>query len=201
MSNLLRDLGSLTDSAARAARAARRSAVAAAGTSGGSGYVAYRNHVPLTPLGKSVLAVGAALGALSDPSRADLVAAVSEATGGPAYAAALDKMRSSADGRWLLENRPDINGTVLASLGDLPDHTVGGAWAAFLGRRGFDADDRPAVRYVDSEDLAYVAQRHRETHDLWHVLFDCPTTVLGELCLKAVEVEQARRGRVRGTWR
>jgi ubiquinone biosynthesis protein Coq4 len=31
-----------------------------------------------------------------------------------------------------------------------------------------------------------------QVHDLWHVLFDCHTSVLGELALKAVEFVQAR---------
>ena len=29
-----------------------------------------------------------------------------------------------------------------------------------------------------------------QVHDLWHVLFDCHTNVLGELALKAVEFVQ-----------
>jgi ubiquinone biosynthesis protein Coq4 len=43
------------------------------------------------------------------------------------------------------------------------------------------------VRFVDDEELAYIAVRSREVHDFWHVLFDCPTTVTGELALKMVE--------------
>jgi ubiquinone biosynthesis protein COQ4 len=35
-----------------------------------------------------------------------------------------------------------------------------------------------------------VATRSREVHDVWHVLFDCPTTVQGELALKALEFVQ-----------
>ena len=39
-----------------------------------------------------------------------------------------------------------------------------------------------------------MAIRNRETHDLWHVLFNCRTTVLGELALKAVEFVQVHTG-------
>ena len=46
------------------------------------------------------------------------------------------------------------------------------------------------VRFVDDADLAYVALRNRQVHDLWHVLFSCPTTVCGELGLKALEFVQ-----------
>ena len=74
----------------------------------------------------------------------------------------------------------------------LPSGTFGRAYGDFMAQRGFHADDRPPVRFVDNEELAYVAMRSRETHDLWHVLFNCKTTVLGELALKAVEFVQVR---------
>ena len=48
------------------------------------------------------------------------------------------------------------------------------------------------VRFVDDADLAYVALRNRQVHDLWHVLFSCPTTVCGELGLKALEFVQVQ---------
>jgi len=46
-----------------------------------------------------------------------------------------------------------------------------------MGVRHFSPADRPPVRFVADEELAYVAARAREVHDIWHVLFDCPTTV------------------------
>lgn len=74
-----------------------------------------------------------------------------------------------------------------------PAGSLGAEYAAFMAQRHFEADARPAVRYVDNEELAYVATRVRETHDLWHVLFNCPTTIFGETALKALEFVQARR--------
>ena len=79
---------------------------------------------------------------------------------------------------------------VLGAATDLPAGTFGHAYGQFMGRRHFKADERPPVRFVDDAELAYVAQRARETHDLWHVLFDCPTTVCGELALKGLEFVQ-----------
>lgn len=46
------------------------------------------------------------------------------------------------------------------------------------------------MRFIADEEVAYVAARSREVHDLWHVLFRCPTTVLGELALKGMEFVQ-----------
>ena len=60
-----------------------------------------------------------------------------------------------------------------------------------MNARAFDPNDRPPVRFVDDEELAYVAARSREAHDMWHVLFECPTTVQGELALKALEFVQS----------
>ena len=78
----------------------------------------------------------------------------------------------------------------LAAAASLPQGTFGHAYGRFMGRRHFRADERPPVRFVDDAQLAYVAQRAREVHDLWHVLFGCHTTVLGELALKALEFVQ-----------
>lgn len=72
----------------------------------------------------------------------------------------------------------------------LPEGTFGRSYGEFMRHRKFLASDRPPVRFIDDEELAYVAQRSREVHDLWHVLFNCKTTVLGELALKAVEFVQ-----------
>jgi ubiquinone biosynthesis protein COQ4 len=56
--------------------------------------------------------------------------------------------------------------------------------------RSFTPSERPPVRFVDDADSAYAATRAREAHDFWHVLFACPTSVAGELALKAVEFVQ-----------
>ena len=48
------------------------------------------------------------------------------------------------------------------------------------------------MHFVDDVNLAYVAQRYREVHDLFHVLLDMPTTMLGEVTVKWVEAFQTR---------
>ncbi len=74
----------------------------------------------------------------------------------------------------------------------MPEGSFGKAYASFMGIRSFRADDRPPVRFIADPELAYIALRARQVHDFWHVLFDCPTTVLGELAIKAVEFVQVR---------
>lgn len=89
-----------------------------------------------------------------------------------------------------------LQDAVLDAAASQPEGTFGHAYGHFMGRRHFRADERPPVRFLDDRELAYVAQRARETHDLWHVLFNCPTTVLGELTLKGLEFVQARNALV-----
>lgn len=147
----------------------------------------YATHVPLSPAARALLSAGAAVGALASPARADLVATLGETTGRAAFERMRERMKSSESGRKLLRERPLLNSSVLEQCGSLPDGTFGRSYASFMERRGFDADARPPVRFVDDEELAYVAFRVRQVHDLWHVLFGCGTNALGELALKAFE--------------
>lgn len=150
----------------------------------------YPTHVPLNPLQRAALALASSLGAAADPRRADLVAAAAEASGGPALAAAAARMRASPTGRQLLRDRPRVTDATLAAARACPPGSFGSAYAAFMDSRAFTPSERPPVRFVDDPDAAYAAARARECHDFWHVLFACPTTVAGELALKAVEFVQ-----------
>jgi len=150
----------------------------------------YPGHVPLTMLQKSLLSVAAGVGAVAFPQRADLVGAVGETTGWWALRRMRDRMRRDPTGRDILARRPRITDEFLERCHELPAETFGGAYARFMGTRKFNPNDRPPVRFVDDVELAYVATRSREVHDLWHVLFQCPTTVQGELALKALEFAQ-----------
>ncbi|CAD6259102.1 unnamed protein product [Miscanthus lutarioriparius] len=126
---------------------------------------------------KAAVAFGSAFGALLDPRRADLIAALGETTGKPAFERVLQRMKNSAEGR-------------VSHAWDMPQNTFGAAYAQFMGSRNFSPDDRPPVRFMDTEELAYVATRAREVHDFWHVLFGLPTNLIGETALKVIEFEQ-----------
>ena len=56
--------------------------------------------------------------------------------------------------------------------------------------RQFEPSARPPVRFVQDKQSRYIAIRLREIHDILHVLYDCPTTLKGELTLKAIEFVQ-----------
>ena len=61
---------------------------------------------------------------------------------------------------------------------------MGGAYARALAARGLDPDifQRPPGL---PDEIAYVAQRARQSHDLWHVLTGLETDIPGEIALQA----------------
>lgn len=139
---------------------------------------------------RAAVALGSAVGALMDPRRADLIAALGETTGQPAFQRVLERMKRSPEGRAILLERPRVLSTEVGHAWDLPPNTFGAAYARFMGSRNFSPDDRPPVRFMETEELAYVAMRAREVHDFWHTLFGLPTNLIGESALKVIEFEQ-----------
>ncbi|KAK9107764.1 hypothetical protein Syun_023775 [Stephania yunnanensis] len=139
---------------------------------------------------QAAVALGSAVGALLDPRRADLIAALGETTGKPAFERVLERMKKTSEGRAILLERPRVLSANVGHVWDLPENTFGGAYARFMGSRDFSPDDRPPVRFMDTEELAYVAMRAREVHDFWHTLFGLPTNLIGESALKVIEFEQ-----------
>nr|ACU18081.1 unknown [Glycine max] len=139
---------------------------------------------------RAAVAVGSTVGALLDPRRADLIAALGETTGKHAFERVLQRMKSSPEGRALLLERPRVVCAKVGHAWDLAANTFGAAYARFMGSRNFSPDDRPPVRFMDTDELAYVAMRAREVHDFWHTLFDLPTNLIGETALKLIEFEQ-----------
>ncbi|PKU87788.1 ubiquinone biosynthesis protein COQ4 homolog, mitochondrial [Dendrobium catenatum] len=147
-------------------------------------------HIHLKGWQRAAVAIGSALGALMDPRRADLIAALGETTGMPAFQRVLTRMKNNPEGREILTERPRVISSKVSHAWDLPENTFGAAYARFMGSRNFSPDDRPPVRFMNTDELAYIATRAREVHDFWHVLFGLPTNLIGESALKVVEFEQ-----------
>ena len=169
---------------------------------------------PLSPLQRIATFVHSSVTALSDPTRADAVAAVGEVTG----AFALSRMRAGMEqddtGRRILRDKPVVDEAVAerarlllrqrrdgssdssvgfsnpVNSGRRRGVTFGAAYAHFLESHEFNPEERSPVRFVEEPDLAYVMTRYRQCHDYWHVLTGLPPTVLGELALKWLELMQ-----------
>lgn len=170
----------------------------------------YDGHVPLTTTERVALAAGSAVVSLWNPRRGgksfyfwkpygkqndnrnnlDMIAALGEATATPYFIYRLrDAMLSSPTGRRILRDRPRINSKTISldRLRQLPENSVGRAYAAWLDREGVGPDTRENVRYIDDEECAYVMQRYRECHDFSHALTGLPVIVEGEVAVKAFE--------------
>lgn len=150
----------------------------------------YPGHVPLTLLERGALAIGSAFGSLNNPYRHDLIASLGEATASPYFISRLRQaMLNDPTGRRILRDRPRITSQSMSleKLRQLPDNTVGRAYAAWLDREGVTPDTRDPVKYIDDPEEAYVMQRYRETHDFTHAITGLPVIIEGELAVKAFE--------------
>jgi len=154
----------------------------------------YDNHIPLTGLQKLLLAIGSGVGAIVDPYRHDLVADFGEATGYKSLQWISTRMKSSEEGRMILEDKPRLHSRSVdyKKLELLPNNTFGYHYAHFYLKNGVSPDTRKTVQFVDDVQLSYIMQRYRELHDIVHTILNQPTTIKGEVIVKAFEGVQTR---------
>lgn len=152
----------------------------------------YEGHIPTNAAQKLVLAAGSSLMSIVDPWRHDMVAVCGETTGSLALQAMHRRMRSSREGRRILNERPTINTKTVnyEELKKLPNNSFGYAYASFMESNNITSDSRSPVKFVDDPNLAYVMKRYREIHDIVHCLCDMKTNILGEVTIKWVEAIQ-----------
>ncbi|KAG7211121.1 hypothetical protein KM043_010447 [Ampulex compressa] len=153
-----------------------------------------RHRVPLTGVQRVLLTAGAAAISLGNPFRGDMIACLGETTGASALEHCRRQMLLTEEARRILGEKPRITSSTvdLAALADLPEGTVGRTYRRFLDANNITPDSRPPVRYVEDLELAYVMQRYRETHDVFHAVLLMPTTMLGEVSVKWIEALQLR---------
>ncbi|OQR73115.1 ubiquinone biosynthesis protein COQ4 -like protein [Tropilaelaps mercedesae] len=154
----------------------------------------YPGHYPTSAFQKGLLAIGSAYASITNVYRADMIACFGEVTGHCAFNYMLDQMKSSEEGRQILAERPRINTKTVdyPALLKMPTNTFGYTYSKFMQDNKISSDDRSPVHFVDDPELAYVAQRYREVHDLIHAMLAMPTTMLGEVTVKWVEAFQTR---------
>jgi ubiquinone biosynthesis protein COQ4 len=106
--------------------------------------------------------------------------------------------RSTESGRRILRDRPDI----VSILGDrqklraMPAGSLGRAYLAFVESEGIsaqgirDASEAEHRTVSNDPDIAFIRNRMRDTHDVWHAATGYRGDVLGELALLAFNVGQ-----------
>ncbi|CAG7785595.1 unnamed protein product [Allacma fusca] len=148
-----------------------------------------KDYIPLTMFQHSLLTLGTGLAAFLDPTRAESIAVFGEVTAGPVLRSIRQKMLNDPEGSAILIEKPRINSKTinLEWLASLPPDTLGGQYIQFLRKNNVTPDSRLPVRFIADPELAYVMQRYREAHDLFHTITGMPTNMLGEVVVKWIE--------------
>ncbi len=125
---------------------------------------------------------------MQDPDRTDQVLVFSTYANAGSMSRRLHRFYDNPLGQRLFaEHRTIDSKTVdLDALAALPEGTLGRAYATFLRSRGLTPEvfDAPP-EHVSDPKAAYVIQRMRQTHDLWHVVTGHETDPAGEIALQA----------------
>ncbi len=129
---------------------------------------------------------------VADSERTDQVFVLLDALGGPSDEAGFQDFVSDPRGTRQLAERPDL----LAALSDheslraLPDGSLGREYLRFMEEAGLnaqgliDAEEQGTVAQADLDpERRWVADRGRDSHDLWHVLTGYGRDEAGEVAL------------------
>jgi ubiquinone biosynthesis protein COQ4 len=93
-------------------------------------------------------------------------------------------LRTTAEGRRLLDERPTLQGRELDldALGHLPEGTLGHEFVRYFRDNKISPFE---TTFEIRSDMDYLSKRYRETHDLFHVITGYGTDVMGEMELQA----------------
>jgi ubiquinone biosynthesis protein COQ4 len=132
---------------------------------------------------------------LKNPEETDQVLVFSNLVNAGQRDARLHRFFDDPRGQTLFEQRRALDSHTidLDALAALPAGTLGHAYASFMKAHGLTPnvfDGMPED--VRDDRAAYVIQRMRQTHDLWHVVTNCETDPSGEIALQAFTFAQVR---------
>jgi len=136
-------------------------------------------------------------GILADPTATEEAFRIIRAVDAGGIDRLHERFRATPRGRALLDERPDLL-TLLRdreALSALPEGSFGRAYLAFCESEGItpgglvEASDFEERELLD-EELRYIADRMRDSHDLWHVVVGCRTDLAGELAILAFTTAQ-----------
>lgn len=143
-----------------------------------------------------------ALGALSkDPDDLPQVFTIIDNLPGRAPQRMLARMRRTENGRRLLATKPDLGArlTDREALRALPEGTLGRAYLALVEREGITPQGivdaslaGGASTETLSDDMRFLRDRMRDTHDLWHVVSGYGLDLVGEAALLSFSYAQTR---------
>jgi ubiquinone biosynthesis protein COQ4 len=134
-----------------------------------------------------------------NPDETAEVFTIVESLSGQAPLRVLARFRKDPVGRLLLAERPQLLSTLIdrRSLERMPRGSLAHAYLAFIDREGITADglvqasiDGRTGNFDPDTDYAFVTERIRDTHDLWHTVTGYQGDIVGEAALLAFNVAQ-----------
>jgi ubiquinone biosynthesis protein COQ4 len=136
-------------------------------------------------------------GILADPTATEEAFRIIRAVDGGGIDRLYARFQATPRGRALLSERPRLLPVLKDQDGlrAMPEGSLGRAYLAFCDKEGInsgglvDASDLEARALLD-EELLYMADRMRDSHDLWHVVVGCRTDLGGELAILAFTTAQ-----------
>jgi ubiquinone biosynthesis protein COQ4 len=151
-----------------------------------------RPHLGAVPRSQAFTAVRAAGRVLADSERTvDIMIAEEIAAQGQLGHLLAAGVFSGAEGAALLADKPDMADVDMAALGLLPPDSLGGALARFHSANGLSASlYQQPLHYTDEPTAAFLMQRIRHSHDIWHVLTGLGVQGHEEILLHAFSLAQ-----------
>lgn len=138
---------------------------------------------------------------IANPDDTSHVFTIIESLAGAAPQRSVERFHAHPEGQGLMRSRARIVPILIdrAALERMPRGSLAEAYLAFIDREGITADGlveaskegESGVYDVDA-DLAYFADRMRDTHDLWHAVTGYHGDVKGELALLAFSAAQTK---------
>ena len=135
---------------------------------------------------------------LADPTRTDEVLEFTTYINSTSRKDRIEQFYGNPDFQRLYATHAAIDSRLdLDALAALPSDTLGYAYAHFLRDRGLTPDvfDGSPAGVTDVR-TAYVMQRMRQSHDLWHVVTGYDTDAGSEVALQAFHLRAGRRARL-----
>ncbi len=153
--------------------------------------LAARTALTGTALQRAKIAARALVSLMRDPDDTKQVFLLGVATGRRALPHLLTRMVITDEGGRMIREQPSIDSKHVDydALRALPNGTLGREYVRFLDTNHLDPDlfqAPPGLPQIP----AYVSQRMRQTHDIWHVLTGYTPDVAGEIALQAFSYAQ-----------
>lgn len=110
-------------------------------------------------------------------------------------------MRAADSGLRLLQEQPRLLHALRdgAALDALPEGSLGRAYRTWCKSEGIHPDGFVAIgeagseaRAIEDDLVRYAAYRHRDSHDLWHVVYGCRADLIGEAAILGFTLGQTR---------